>query len=358
VKVALAGLPLSGKTCLFDALSEGAVDSALHPARADHPNVASVAVPDRRLDWLYEHYKPPKQVPVHVELLDLPGLTPGRSDLATQNTAVLEHLRRADALVYVLRAFDSPRVPGRVDPKADRDVLDGEFLISDLDVVLRRIEKIEGQIAKPLPHREALKHELEFLTRCRVALEAEKPLHDVAQTDAERGILHNFAALTEKPVVTVLNVGEGHASRPLEAAKAYEGLPQPLIALCASLEAEISQLPADERAVFMEEMGLDRIHALDLLPALHRAQHRITFYTTGDKEVAARSLPQGATAVDAAADVHTDMAHGFIRAEVVTFDHLKSAGNVKQARADGHVRLEGRDYVVQDGDIILFHFSR
>ena len=358
MNVALAGLALSGKTCLFDALSEGAVDSASNPARADQPNVASVAVPDERLDWLYEHYRPPKRVPVHIDFLDLPGLTPGRSDLAAQNTAITEHLRRADALVYVLRAFDSDRVPGRVDPQADRGVLDGEFLISDLDVILRRIEKIEGQITKPLPNRDALKHELEFLTRCRQALEAEKPLHDMARTDAERAVLHNFAALTEKPVVTVLNVGEQHASSPSEAAAAYDGLSLPLVALCASLEAEISQLPPDERAVFMEEMGLDRIHAIDLLPAIHQARDRVTFYTTGDKEVAARSIPRGATAVDAAGDVHTDMARGFIRAEVVAFDDLAAAGDIKQARADGHVRLEGRDYVVRDGDIILFRFSR
>ena len=358
MNVALAGLPLAGKTCLFDALSQAAVDSAASPARADHPNIATVALPDQRLDWLYEHYRPEKRVPVRIEFLDLPGLAPGRSDLAAQNTAILEHLRRADALVYVLRAFESDRVPGRVDPKADRDVLDGEFLISDLDVILRRIEKIEGQIAKPLPDRDALKHELEFLSRCREALEAEKPLHDIAQTGAERGILRNFAALTGKPVVTVLNVGERHAGQPRKGAEAYAGLGRPLIALCASLEAEISQLPPDERGAFMDEMGLDRMHAIDLLPAVHQVQDRITFYTTGDKEVAARSIPRDATAVDAAGDVHTDMARGFIRAEVVTFDDLKSAGDVKQARADGHVRLEGRDYVVQDGDIILFHFSR
>ena len=358
MNVALGGLPLAGKTCLFDALSQGAVDSAASPARADHPNLAAVALPDQRLDWLYEHYRPEKRVPVRIEFLDLPGLAPGRSDLTAQNTAIMEHLRRADALVYVLRAFESDRVPGRIDPKADRDVLDGEFLISDLDVILRRIEKIEGQIAKPLPDRDALKHELEFLSRCREALEAEKPLHGIAHTGAEHGILRNFAALTEKPVVTVLNVGERHAGQPHKGAEAYAGLGRPLIALCASLEAEIGQLPPDERAAFMDEMGLDRMHAIDLLPAVHQAQDRITFYTTGDKEVAARSIPRGATAVDAAGDVHTDMARGFIRAEVVTFDDLTSAGDVKQARADGHVRLEGRDYVVQDGDIILFHFSR
>ena len=358
MNVALAGLPLSGKTCLFDALSEGAVDSGAHPARADHPNVATVAVPDQRLDWLQEHYKPQKRVPVHIELLDLPGLTPGRSDLAAQNTAIMEYLRRADTLVYVLRAFESDRVPGRLDPKADRGVLDGEFLISDLDVILRRIDKIEGQIAKPLPNRDALKHELQFLARCREALEAEQPLHDIAQTEAERAVLRNFAALTLKPVVTVLNVGEQDASSPRKAAEAYDGLSQPLVALCASLEAEISQLPPDERAVFMEEMGLDRMHALDLLAAIHEAQDRVIFYTTGDKEVAARSIPRGATAVEAAGDVHTDMARGFIRAEVVAFGDLKSAGDLKQARADGHVRLEGRDYAVQDGDIILFHFNR
>ena len=358
MNVALAGLPLSGKTCLFDALSEGAVDSAGNPARADHPNYATVSVPDERLDWLYAHYRPEKRVPVQAEWIDLPGLAPGRTDLASQNTAIMEHLRRADALVHVVRAFESDRVPGRVDPKADRDVLAAEFLISDLDVVLRRIEKIEGQITKPIPNRDALRQELEFLGRCRETLETEQPLHDVAQTDAERSILRNFAALTEKPSVIVLNVGEEQAGRPETVAEAHRDLGQPLVALCASLEAEISQLPSDERAPFMEEMGLDRLHAIDLLTAVHDALGRITFYTTGKKEVAARSISRGATGVDAAGDVHTDMAHGFIRAEVVSFDDLKGAGDIKQARADGHVRLEGRDYLVRDGDIILFHFSR
>ena len=356
--VALAGLPLSGKTCLFTALSEGAVDSAAHPARADHPNAASVAVPDVRLDWLHEHYQTPRKVAVHIEWLDLPGLAPGRPDLASQNTAIVEHLRRADALVCVLRAFESDRVPGRVDPQADRDALFGEFLLADLDVILRRIEKVEGQLTKPLPNRDALQHELDFLQRCRQALEAEAPLQGVPQTEAERNILRNFAALTLKPVLNVLNVGEDHADRPAEVIGSYPDLPRPVFALCASLESEIEQLAPDERGPFLAELGLDRFHAPDVPAAVHGALDRITFYTTGDKEVAARSLPRGANAVEAAADVHTDMAHGFIRAEVVGFDDLKAAGDLKHARAEGHVRLEGRDYVVQDGDVILFHFSR
>jgi len=358
VNVPLAGLSLSGKTCLFNALTEGAVDSAASPARADHPNAATVALPDERLDWLFEHYHSARRVPVRIDWIDLPGLAPGRSDLASQNTAITEHLRRADALVYVLRAFESDRVPGRVDPKADRSALAGEFLFSDLDIVLRRIEKLESQLTKPIPHREALKHELDFLALCRETLEAEKPLHDIARTEVQRAILRNFAALTEKPVLTVLNVGEDQAGRPEAAAQTYPDIAPPMVALCASLEAEIAQLAPDERQAFMQELGLDRLRARDILPAVHRAMNRITFYTAGDPEVNARSVPRGTTAVDAAGDVHTDMARGFIRAEVVSFEHLKMAGDLKRARADGVVRLEGRDYVVQDGDVILFHFSR
>jgi len=143
VRVALAGLPLSGKTCLFNAVSGGVINSASSPARADHPNAVMVPLPDDRLDWLSEHYKTPKRTPVAIEFVDLPGLTPGRSDLASQNTAIMEHLRKSDALVYVLRAFESSRVPGRIDPKADLRVLLGEFLLSDLEVILRRIEKLE-----------------------------------------------------------------------------------------------------------------------------------------------------------------------------------------------------------------------
>jgi len=357
LNVALAGLPLAGKTCLFTALSQGAVDSAANPARPEHPNAAMVALPDARLDWLAEHYGSKKRTHVQVEFLDLPGLAPGRPDLAAQNTAIMEHLRRADALVCVLRAFDSPRVPGKADPRADRAALHAEFLLSDLDTTLRRIEKLEKQVTKPSADRDAARKELEFLARCRQALEAEQPLHGLAHTDAERAILRGFASLTEKPMLTVLNVGEDHAGRPAEAAAAYPDL-GPAVALCASLEAEIAQLPPADRAPFMAELGLDRLHAPDVALGVHQALDRITFFTENEKEAAARSLPRGGTAVQAAAEVHTDMASGFVRAEVVNFQDLQKAGSVKQARADGHVRMEGRDYVVRDGDVILFHFTR
>jgi len=358
VNIALAGLPLAGKTCLFDALSEGAVDASVNPARADHPNTALVAVPDERLDWLNDHYRAKKRVPISLEWVDLPGLASGRSDLASQNTAITEHLRRAEAIVYVLRAFASGSVPGRVDPIADRAALAGEFLLADLAVIERRVEKVEAQMAKPIPNRDALKQERAFLDRCLEALEAEQPLQGVPQTVAERDLLRSFAALTLKPTITVLNVDENDAGDPAAVAAAHPDVPAPVFALCASLEAEIRSLPPDERESFLSEMGLDRLHTPDFLRVVHDALDRLTFYTAGEKEVTARSLPRGSSAVDAAGAVHTDMAKGFVRAEVVTFDDFKAAGGLKQAKADGHARLEGRDYVVRDGDVILFHFTR
>jgi ribosome-binding ATPase len=357
MKVALTGLPLAGKTCLFNALTEGAVDSVANPARADRPSAAMIALPDDRLDWLSEHYKTQKRTPVQMEWIDLPGLAPSLADLASQNTAITEHLRRSDLLVNVLRAFDSS-LTGKADPKADRDRLRGEFLLSDLDTVLRRIEKIEKQITKPVPDRDALKRELDFMGRCREAIEAERPLHEIVNTDVERGILRGFTALTEKPSTTVLNVGEDHAGDPESVAAAQAGLGQPLIALCASLEAEIAQLPAADRATFMGEMGLARLHTTDLLHAVYAALGRITYFTAGEKEVAARSIRKGADAVESAEEVHSDIARGFIRAEVVTYEDFRRCGSLKEARAQGHYRLEGRAYVVQDGDIMLFHFSR
>jgi len=358
VNVALVGLPFTGKTCLFTALSQGAVDSASSPARADHPNAAMVALPDERLEWLCEHYQTKKRTPIQMEVLDLPGLNPGRAELASQNTAIMEHLRRADALVCVLRAFESSRVPGKVDPKAERESLHAEFVLSDLDTTLRRIEKLEKQVLKPVPDREALKKELEFLGRCREALEAEKPLKGVARTDTERNVLRGFASLTEKPILTVLNVGEDDAGKTGEAAARHAGLASPMVALCATLEAEIGSLPPADRASFMAEMGLDRLHSPEVVLSLYKALGRITFFTAGEKEVAARSVLRDASAVDAAGEVHTDMAKGFVRAEVVNYADFRRAGSLKDARATGGVRMEGRDYVVQDGDIIVFHFTR
>jgi len=363
VNVVLTGLTLSGKTCVFDAASEGVVDSSMHPARADHPNAAQVAVPDDRLDWLSEHYHTVKRTPIRMEWVDLPGLAPGQSDAAAQNTAVMEHLRRADAMVLVLRAFENPAAPhprGRVDPKADLDLLRGEFLLSDLDVTLRRIERLEKQIQKPTPDREANKRELELLGRCRTALEAERPVHEAIQNATERAMLRSFAFLTEKPCFIVLNVGEDVAGDPEAAAADFAkhtgGVP--VVAMCASLEAEISRLPADDRATFMAEMGLKRFYGPDVVRGVYRAMGRHTFFTAGEKEVAARSIMLKATAVDAAGAVHTDMAKGFIRAEVVGYEDFKRAGGLKEARTQGTLRLEGRDYIVADGDIILLHFSR
>ena len=358
MNIALVGLPLSGKTCLFTALARGSVDSASNPARADHPNAAMVAVPDDRLEWLCAHYQTKKRTPIQMEVLDLPGLNPGRAELASQNTAIMEHLRRADALVCVLKAFESSRIPGKADPKVERDAIHAEFVLSDLDTTLRRIEKLEKQITKPIADREAMKKELEFLGRCREALEAEKPLKGVARTDAERNVLRGFASLTEKPLLTILNVGEDVAGKPDAAAAKYAGLARPMIALCASLEAEIAALLPPDRASFMGEMGLDRLHSSDVILGLHNALGRITFFTAGEKEVAARSVLLGASAVDAAGEVHTDMAKGFVRAEVVNYGDFQRAGSLKDARAVGAVRMEGRDYVVKDGDIIVFHFTR
>ncbi len=358
MNVVITGLPFSGKTCLFDAVSQGVVNSAENPARADHPNAAMVEVPDPRLDWLSEHYQTKKRTPVQIEWIDLPGLAPGRSDLASQNTAVMEYLRRADALVCVLRAFESSRVPGKVDPAADASHMHGEFVLSDLSVTLNRIEKVEKQVTKPVPDREALKKELEFLGRCRESLEAERPLTEVVRNDFERNILKGFASLTLKPSLTVLNVGEDAAGNPDEVAAKFPALGQPKVALCASLEAEIARLPREERATFIKDMGLDRLRAPEVILSVYNALNRITYFTAGEKEVASRSIVRGTCAPESAAEVHTDIAKGFIRAEIVTYEDFKRSGGLKQAKADGHMRNEGRDYVVQDGDIVLFHFSR
>jgi ribosome-binding ATPase len=358
VNIVLTGLPLSGKTCLFDALTGGAIDSASSPARADHPNAAMVELPDDRLDWLSEHYQTKKRTPVQMEWLDLPGLAPGQSDMKAQNTAVTEYLRRADAIVLVLRAFESSRLPGAVDPRGDLARLKSEFVISDLETTLRRIEKLEKQVIKPVADRDALKKELEFLIRCREALEAEQPLHGVARNDVERGILKGFACLTEKPLVIVLNVSEDHAGQPDEAVAEFKDLGYPVVALCASLEAEIGRLPTEERQTFMAEMGLDRLRAADTVGAVYQALNRITYFTAGEKEVAARSIIRGSLAPGAAGEVHTDIEKGFIRAEIVTYDDFRKAGSLKDARTAGTYRNEGRDYAVQDGDIILFHFTR
>ncbi|HAU36892.1 MAG TPA: redox-regulated ATPase YchF [Phycisphaerales bacterium] len=355
MRVALIGPVQSGKSTLFAAVA-AAGGSHVDLSRPDQPHLAVVKVPDERLVWLTEQYHPQKTTPAELEFLDLPGFD--LSDEAGRNRAKTHWpaMRNSDMLVLVVRAFEGAAVAayrGRVDPQADVQELLAELLFADLDQVTGRIAKLEASIKKPTAKRDEYLRELELMKRLEAALEAEKPISEAIHSDAEGKLVRSFAFLSQKPLLVVKNLSEGAVrGASEEAVGGVECLP-----LSAKIEEEIAELPSEERGVFLADLGVSESARDRLIRACYRKLNLVSFLTTGEDEVRAWTIPAGADAVTAAGEIHSDIARGFIRAETVSYDDLRAAGDMKAAKAAGKIRLEGKTYVVRDGDIINFRFN-
>ena len=352
MRAALIGPPYSGKSTLFAAVAE-AGGSHVHLERPDTEHLAVVKVPDERLEWLGELYKPQKLTHAELELLDVPGLD--LTDQASRQRARghWPAVRQSDMVVIVLRDFHDDAVPpyrGRVEAAADVEELRSELLFSDLEQVAARIEKLNAALRRHGPEHDQDARELQLMERMQKTLEEEKPLSEAVANEAEEKMVRAFAFLTLKPALVVLNCDEDAGG-----GEGFGGYPA--IRLSAKIEEEIAALEASERGEFMEAMGISTPAGERLIRACYEAMNLVSFFTVVGKEARAWSVPAGTSALAAAGAVHTDMARGFIRAEVIAFDDLRAAGDEKQARAAGNYRLEGKQYVVQDGDAIIFRFS-
>jgi len=355
MRVALIGPPCSGKSTLFAAVAE-AGGSHVDLSRPDQAHLAVVKVPDDRLTWLAEQYAPKKVTPAELTFVDLPGFD--LADEAGRNRARThwQEMRNSDMLVLVVRDFEDASVPayrGRVDADGDIAELLAEMLFADLEQVTTRIERLEAALRKPTAQRDEQKRELALMKRLVEALEAEQRIGTVQTTEAESKLLRSFAFLSEKPALVLLNhgeddLGEGPPGR-------REGLE--CLMLSAKIEEEIAQLPADQRAEFLADLGVAESARDRLIHACYQQLRLASFLTISENECRAWTIPAGTDAVTAAEEIHTDIARGFIRAETVSHEELKSAGSMKAARAAGKVRLEGKGYVVQDGDVINFRFN-
>ena len=362
MRVAITGLSLSGKTTLFNALSSHAIDSAAHPARADQPNLASVHIPDERVDWLSELNASKKCTHAIMELMDLPGLVLGGGPGSAERPRIIAQLRQADALVYCLRAFESSAVPpalGTVDAARELGDLRAEFLLADLETVMRRVDKVESNLKKPLPKKEKDQYlrEQALLGKLQSALEQEESLRPLLERPEDAAMLSGFGFLTQKPGVIVLNVDEQSLSKSDEIRDKLGEVGMPVFVISAKAESDILELPQEDRDVFLEELGIDQLRSQDLLRNIGGALDQIVFLTMGPDESRAWPISRGASAVEAAGAIHSDLARGFIRAEVIGYDDLKTLGSEKSVRAAGKQRLEGKDYIVQDGDILVIRFS-
>ncbi len=348
MKVAIIGLPQSGKSALFSAVTGQAVDP-FAPVEARH---AVVKVTDHRLAYLAQLYRPKKVTESTIEFVDVPGCSLDESKGREEWRRLLPEVRLAELLVVVVRDFENAAVPAyrnRIDPKADFTEMWDEMIFADLEGVTGRADRLEKALKKPTKTHEIEKRELDLLTKCREALESETPLSTVLKTDEERRLVASFAFLTEKPLLCVRNVADDQAAD-------AEGLDLPhagaSIALSAAIEAEIAMLSPADRNAFLEDLGLDTPAGERLIKTCYRAGGFISFLTVNAEEARAWTIKRGATAVEAAAKVHTDLARGFIRAETVSFDDLVAHKDRKGAKSAGKVRKEGKTYVVADGDIL------
>jgi GTP-binding protein YchF len=366
-KLVIIGLPGSGKTTVFNALTRADAATGTFGASADEPNLATVKVPDPRLDLLTDMFKPQRKVQADVQYLDVAGIAKGIAEKGMSGQ-LLGHLAQADALVHVVRAFEDENVPHSeetVDALRDIDTLNLELIFSDLGLVEKRIQRIESQVTKSKgPERELLERELALQKQFLETLENNTPLREIWGDIKEEDLrlVRGFGFLTAKPLLILLNSGEDQLGEPaaalLEEARSKFDAPRVAIDhIAGKIEMEIAQLEPDDAAVFLsdlgiQESGLDRIIAtsFDLLGLM-------PFFTVGPDECRAWTIPRGATAVEAAGTIHSDIQRGFIRAEVVGYDAMIAAGTMAEVKKAGQFRREGKTYIVESGDIINFLFN-
>ncbi len=359
LSVGIVGLPNAGKSTLFNALTRAGAAVGNYPFTTIEPNTGMVPVPDARLDRLAELFHPPKVIPAMVTFTDIAGLVRGASRGEGLGNKFLGHIRECDAIALVVRDFedtDITHVEGSVDPVRDIDVIELELQLADLETVTKRLEKVEKTVRV---QKEKATETVAVLQRVRDHLDGGAPLRTMKLSAPDRALLHELWLLTANPMVVVVNVAEGAAvaepSAAVRARSAQSGAD--VVVISARIEAELAELEPADRGAFLADLGIAEA-GLDLL-----ARHAyglldlITFFTAGEKEVRAWQLRLGLTALDAAATIHTDFAKGFIRAEVSDAEDLLAAGSYNALRDQGKQRLEGRDYLIRDGDVVHFRFN-
>jgi ribosome-binding ATPase len=357
MQIGIIGLPNSGKTTIFNALTRGQVETTPVPASTAEVHTAMVSVPDRRVVRLSEMFHPRKTTFAQVQYNDIAGLAEGVGKSGGITGALLNAINQNDALLHVVRAFEGESVPheGPVNPQHDLEALDTELLLNDLIIIEARLERMQKDLTSPQPaKREAAAKEQKLLLHLKETLEGGTPLRDLEMDPEEEKSVRGFAFLTLKPVLVAINLGdEGDLATPVR----YEHKHAAVIELRGRLEMEIAQMDEADAATFMQEFGIEEPTLNRLIRACYQLLGVQSFLTAGEDEVRAWTVRQGATAVEAAGAIHSDLARGFIRAEVVSYDDLVAAGSLPAAKEKGVLRLQGKDYVVKDGDILNIRFN-
>ena len=355
MKVALIGMMQSGKSTIVAAVTGKAVP----PVGSVSIEEVMVSVPDERLEWLTDLYKPKKTVHATVDCLDLPGVSFQDESGRSAARRLFSQIRTVDMFVVVVRGFESSDVAayrGSVDPVRDLVELKTEFLLADLELVTTRIERLEKQVHKPTKTQAKDKAELALQLKLQEAIEDEKPISSVIKHDSEFDLIKSLGFLTMKPMMVVVNVGEDKIGIEFDLSKAIDDSIE-AVTMCAEIESEIAQLDEESKAEFMADMGINEPAATKFVQSCYKTLGLISFLTVGKDEVRAWPIVKGTAALDAAGKVHSDIQRGFIRAETIAYADIVEFGGEKECKTAGTTRLEGKTYVVEDGDIINFRFN-
>lgn len=361
LRCGIVGLPNVGKSTLFNALSNAGAESANYPFCTIEPNVGVVPVPDARLDKLAELAKSAKVVPTTIEFVDIAGLVAGASKGEGLGNQFLAHIREVDAIVHVVRCFENENVihvAGKVDPLSDIEVINTELLLKDLETMERRLERTRKLLKTG---DKKVKEELAFLERLEQHIANDQPARSFEVATDEKALYNSLFLLTSKPVLYAANVGEddvpdGNAY--VERVRTHAAAENArVVVVCADLEAQIAELEEEERAMFLEDLGLEQSGLQRLIQEAYALLGLLTYFTAGPKEARAWTITEGMKAPQAAGVIHSDFERGFIRAETIKFNDYVSYGTEAAVREAGLMRSEGKEYIVKDGDVLLFRFN-
>ena len=359
MKIAIIGLANSGKTTVFNALTRGAAETTSYASGQLDPNVATVKVPDQRLQVLAQMFDPKKVTPADVQYVDVGGLSSGARQSGGLPPALLNFIGGADALLHVARAFEDDSVAhpeGSVNLARDVESVDLELAFSDMAIIERRLAKLNAEIGKmSSKDRELRTAERDLLVKLLKELEDGKPIRDVELNDEQERLLRGYQFLTAKPLLLAINISEAQLNSPPQFA--YPHRSSDVVALCGKVEAELAQLDDEDAGAFMEDLGISEAARDRVIGSSYGLLGLISFLTAGPDEVRAWTIGRNTPAVEAAGAIHSDIQRGFIRAEIVAYDDLIKAGGMTEAKKQGTVRMEGKTYIVKDGDVCHFLFN-